>query len=121
LLAFSSQRINFEEGQNLITQGEQGKFAYVILEGEVDIVIGSGKKEKIIIHYGENELVGELSLLSNSLTTATVRASMPVSALRIEKEVFLQLMKGDGVVASKVAGWVSDRLVRSMELVSKAA
>ncbi len=121
LLAFSSKRINFEQGQNLIDEGVLGKFAFVILEGEVDIVIGTGKKEQIINHYTENELIGELSLLSNAMTTATVRASTPVTALRIEKDVFLQLMKGDGQVATQVAGWVSDRLVRSMKLVSKAA
>jgi putative ABC transport system ATP-binding protein len=121
LLAFSSQRINFDEGQNLIDQGEIGKFAYVILEGEVDVIIGSGDKEIIVIHYGENELIGELSLLSNALTTATVRASMPVTALRIEKDVFLKLMRGDGMVATQVASWVSDRLIRSMKVVSKTA
>lgn len=121
LLAFSSHRINFETGQNLIDEGEPGKFAYVILEGEVDIIIGSGKDEKIINHYEKNELIGELSLLSNALTTATVRASMPVTTLRIEKDVFLQLMRGDGMVATQVAGWVSDRLIRSMKIVSKAA
>lgn len=121
LLAFSSKRIHFEKDQNLIDEGVLGKFAFVILEGEVDIVIGSGKKEKIINHYAENELIGELSLLTNAMTTATVRASTPVTALRIEKDVFLQLMKGDGQVATQVAGWVSDRLVRSMKLFSKAA
>ena len=93
----------------------------MILDGEVEIVIGSGKKERIINRYGKNELIGELSLLSDALTTATVRATAPVAALRIQKEVFLQLMEDDGLVASQVARWVSDRLVKSMELLNKAA
>ncbi len=119
LLAFSSKRINFEPGQNLIDEGEPGEFAYVILDGEADVIVGSGKKEKVITQRGKNELIGELSLLTEALTTATVRAVTPLTALRIEKEVFLQLMEGDGRVASQVASWVSNKLVSSMQDQSK--
>ncbi len=121
LLAFSSRRIEFTPGENLIQEGEPGKYAYVILDGEADIVIGSGKTETVITRRGKNELIGELSLLTEALTTATVRAATPVTALRIEKEVFLQLMEGDSLVASQVASWVSNKLVASMELLNKAA
>lgn len=120
LLAFSSRRIDFAPGEELIREGEPGKYAFVVLDGEVDIVLGTGKKEKIITQIGKHELLGELSLLTQSLTTATVRAAKPVTALRIEKEVFIQLMEGDGRVASQVARWVSDKLVSSMKLISKA-
>jgi signal-transduction protein with cAMP-binding, CBS, and nucleotidyltransferase domain len=120
LLAFSSKRINFEPGQNLIDEGVLGQFAYVILDGEADIAIGSGKSEKIIAQRGKNELIGELSLLTEALTTATVRAKTPLTALRIEKKVFLELMEGDGRVASQVASWVSNKLVSSIQDQSKA-
>lgn len=119
LLALKSRRLDFRPGDELIKLGAQGQFAYVILEGEVDIVIGSGKGEKKIGRHGKNKLVGELSLLSETLTTATVRAATDVSALRIDKHVFLQLMESDSLVASQVASWVSDRLVSSMKLLNK--
>ena len=67
------------------------------MDGEVEIVVGSGKKENVISKYGKNQLIGELSLLTDAMTTATVRAATPVTALRIEKEVFLQLMESDGL------------------------
>ena len=121
LLAFSSRRIDFSPGQSLIKEGEPGKYAYVILDGKVDIVVGKGKKENIIHTHGKNTLMGELSLLTDAMTTATVRASEPVSALRIEKEVFLQLMEGNGQVASQVASSVSNKLVHQMKLFHEAA
>ena len=119
LLVLNSRRLDFKPGEDLIKFGSQGQFAYVILEGAVDVVIGSGKNEKIIGKHGKNALVGELALLSDTLTTATVRAAVDVSALRIEKQVFLQLMESDSLVASQVASWVSDRLVGSMKLLNK--
>jgi putative ABC transport system ATP-binding protein len=121
LLALSSHRIEFAKGDDLIRQGERGENAYLILDGEVDILIGKGKKQRFIRRYGKNILVGELSLLTDTLTTATVRAVRPVSALRIGKDTFLQLMESDAAVASQVAAWVSDRLVKSMEMINKAA
>ncbi len=121
LLAFSSRRIDFADGQNLIKEGEPGKYAFVILDGEIDIILGKGKKQNVIATYGKDTLIGELSLLTDALTTATVRAAGPVTALRIEKDVFLQLMEGDGMVASQVASWVSNKLVHQTKLLNEAA
>ncbi|MDA7948234.1 MAG: ABC transporter transmembrane domain-containing protein [Hyphomicrobiaceae bacterium] len=121
LLAFSSRRIDFAKGESLITEGELGKYAFVILGGEVEIVVGEGKNENVIVTYGKDTLVGELSLLTDALATATVRAMTPVTALRIEKEVFLQLMEGNSLIASQVASWVSNKLVHQMKLFNEAA
>jgi putative ABC transport system ATP-binding protein len=120
LLAFSSRRIHFEPGEVLIRQGEPGVDAYVILQGEVEIVLGEGEQETVLAHSGENELFGELSLLSDTKTTATIRATTPVSALQIKKEVFLQLMENDAMVASQVARVVSDKLIDSLQIHSEA-
>ena len=121
LLAFSSLRINFAPGDNLIHEGEPGQFAYVILDGKIDVIIGTGEKENVVTRLGKDKLVGEMSLLNDALTTATVRASTPVTALRIEKEVFLKLMEDDSLFASKVATWLSDKLAATMKPLDDAA
>ncbi|MCH7831628.1 MAG: cyclic nucleotide-binding domain-containing protein [Proteobacteria bacterium] len=120
LLAFHSQPMEFKAGENLITQGEQGIAAYVILDGRVKIVL-EGDHEIVLAERGENTLLGELSLLSDSVTTATVRAETKVTALEIKKEMFIQLLESDAVVASHVARVISDKLVESLQLLSKAA
>ncbi len=121
LLAFSSQRINFAPGHVLIKQGQPGEAAYVILNGEVDILLGEGEEEVVIAKKGQHTLLGELSLLSGTLSTATVRAATEVTTLKIKKEVFLELIQGDAVVASHVARVISDKLVQSLQLLAKAA
>ncbi len=121
LLAFSSQRIKFSPKHELIRQGQPGEAAYVILDGEVEILLGESGQEVVIARKGEHTLLGELSLLSGTLATATVRAVNDVTALRIKKEVFLELIEGDAVVASHVARVISDKLVQSLQLLAKAA
>lgn len=120
LLAFHSQPMEFKTGENLITQGEQGVAAYVILDGQVKILL-EGDNEIVLAERGEHTLLGELSLLSDSATTATVRAETKVTALQIKKEMFIELLESDAMVASHVARVISDKLVESMQLLSKAA
>ncbi|MEE9316931.1 MAG: ABC transporter transmembrane domain-containing protein [Rhodospirillales bacterium] len=121
LLAFSSQRITFAKDDVLIRQDEPNDAAYVLLSGDVEVVLGEGADEMVVVKMGENTLLGELSLLSGTTATATVRTVSPVTALKIKKEVFIELIEGDAAVASHVARVVSDKLVESMHLLSKAA
>jgi putative ABC transport system ATP-binding protein len=121
LLAFSSQRITFAPKHELIRQGQPGEAAFVILEGEVDIFLGEDGREAVIAKKGKDTLLGELSLLSGTTATATVRAATEVTALKIKKEVFLELIEGDAVVAAHVARVISDKLVQSLQLLAKAA
>ncbi|MCG8357546.1 MAG: cyclic nucleotide-binding domain-containing protein, partial [Kiloniellales bacterium] len=39
LMAFASERMTYRDGQAVVRQGEQGDSAYVILEGEADVVV----------------------------------------------------------------------------------
>ncbi len=112
--------MEFKAGESLIVQGEQGVAAYVILDGQVKILL-EGDNEMVLAERGENTLLGELSLLSDSVTTATVRAESKVKALQIKKEMFINLLESDAVVASHVARVISDKLVESLQLLSKAA
>ena len=96
LLAFNSRRIKFATGEDLMVEGSTPKSTFLILKGEVDIVLGAGENEKVVTQLGENELVGILTLLSNTSVTATVRASKEVTALRIDRKVIQDLMHSDG-------------------------
>ena len=113
LLAFNSQRIEFSIGEDLMVLGTPAEATFLILEGEVDIVVDAGEKEKIIARRGENELIGILSLLSDTTVSATVRAATPVTALRIDREVVRDLMHADLGVAMKIAQYLSDKLIEA--------
>lgn len=117
LLAFSSRRVQFRPGEKLINMGDQGDHAYVILAGKVHIVVGDDDDD-VLATKSVNELLGELSLLSNTTATAHVIAAENVTALEIQKDAFLQLMENDPHMASQVAKVVSDKLVGILEAMS---
>ena len=92
LLAFTSERVNFAEGQKFFSQGDPADAAYVILQGKADVELESVGGAIKVAELGQNAIVGEMGILSDSPRSATIVAAAPTSALRIDKRVFLELL-----------------------------
>jgi CRP-like cAMP-binding protein len=92
LLAFTSDRVRFAPGDVLFRQGDPGDAAYVILEGEADVLVNAPSGPVRVAGVGQNDIVGEIAILCDVSRTATVRAATSLEALRISKEIFLKLM-----------------------------
>jgi len=93
LLAFTSERLTFENGAVLFREGDRGDSAYLILTGKVDISVGSPNGDVVVAHLGANNIVGEMSLLCETPRTATVTAAEPLDTLRIKKDQFFGLLR----------------------------
>lgn len=94
LLAFTSQLHCFAPGETLMRQGDPADCAYVILEGEVEVIGRTSSGDFVIAVLGRNAVPGEIGVLTDAPRTATVRAKGPVKTLRISPEVFLRLASG---------------------------
>ncbi|MGI9350847.1 MAG: cyclic nucleotide-binding domain-containing protein [Rhizobiaceae bacterium] len=92
LLAFASDRKVYKAGQDLFKQGEIGDAAYVIVNGEADVIVETEAGEVAVAKLGENEFIGEISILCDVPRTATVRATDELHTLKIKKEHFLGLI-----------------------------
>lgn len=94
LLAFTSELHCFGPGDVLMRQGDPADCAYVILEGEADVLAETSGGDFVIAVLGPNAVPGEIGVLTDAPRTATVRAKTHVKALRISPEVFLRLASG---------------------------
>lgn len=94
LLAFTSGVHCFAPGEVLMRQGDAADCAYVILEGEAEVLAETKGGEFVIAVLGPNEVPGGIGVITDAPRTATVRASTPLRALRISPEVFLRLACG---------------------------
>ena len=92
LLAFTSERVNFAEGQKFFQQGDAADAAYVVLQGKADVTIDSPGGEIKVAELGQNAIVGEMGILADSPRSAPLVAAAPTTALRIDKRVFLELL-----------------------------
>ena len=92
LLAFTSERVNFADGQKFFPQGDAADAAYVVLQGKADVTLDSPGGDIKVAELGQNAIVGEMGILSDSPRSATIVAAAPTTALRIDKRVFLELL-----------------------------
>jgi CRP-like cAMP-binding protein len=110
LLAFTSRAVRFAPGEELMHVGGPADSAYVVMEGEVQIVGENPAGEFIIGVLGQYALIGEMGVLTNAPRSTTVRAKGPVRALRISGEIFLRLLTDNPGCALHVMRDLSERV-----------
>jgi CRP-like cAMP-binding protein len=92
LLAFTSERVGFDPGQLLFQQGDMGDAAYIVIEGEAEVLVDTAGGAAVVATLGKNAVVGEIAILCDVPRTATVRAKGRLVTLRISKELFVRLV-----------------------------
>ncbi|MBN4053757.1 cyclic nucleotide-binding domain-containing protein [Haliea sp. AH-315-K21] len=85
------ERQTFQPGQALMTQGKEGENLYIIDQGQVRVV--DEIQQRQLASLGADDVVGEISLLTGNLHTASVIADGEVSAWVLKKEDFDELVK----------------------------
>jgi CRP/FNR family transcriptional regulator, cyclic AMP receptor protein len=93
LLAFMSERVGFDPGKQLFRQGDLADAAYLIIDGEAEVVVDTPGGPIVLATLGANEIVGEMGILCNVPRTATVRAKDRLITLRISKEPFMRMVR----------------------------
>lgn len=113
LLAFTSERVQFSGGQRFFSQGDVSDAAYVILDGRAQVMLDTPRGEIQVAELGNNALVGEMGILSDTPRSATIVAADQTIALRIDKRVFLELLAQFPQIALAVMRELADRLERT--------
>jgi len=113
LLAFTSERLTFAPGQVLFHHGDMGDAAYIIIEGEAEVVIDTTVGPMTVATVGRNEIIGEIAILCDVPRTATVTASTRLVTLVIDKDLFFRLINEFPQMAVEILRELAQRLERS--------
>ncbi len=120
LLAFTSERLEYLSGDELFHQGDFGDAAYIILEGEADILVDTAKGAVNIATLGKNQIIGEIALLCDVPRTATVVAHGDLETLRVSKDGFFHLVTQFPQVGVEVMRELASKLNRTTEALTAA-
>jgi CRP-like cAMP-binding protein len=122
LLAFASEWLTFDADEVLCRQGEMGDAAYIIIEGEADILVDSPQGPVNVSTRTDGDVIGEIAILCDVPRTATVQARKQLVVLKVSKEVFMQMVTGYPDVAVEVIRTLADRLaITTAELTRTAS
>jgi CRP-like cAMP-binding protein len=93
-------------GEVLIEENEPGRSFFVLLEGEAEV----SRDGTALNRLGPGDFFGEISLLSDRPTTASVTTTTPARVLLIAPSDFRQLLDTVPLMQMKVIRALADRL-----------
>jgi cAMP-dependent protein kinase regulator len=75
---------SYDEGDIIVTEGEQGSSLFLIVSGEVKVFTKGERGEHLpLAELGPGDFFGEVSLLTGKPRTATITAKSPVAAIEL--------------------------------------
>src|SRR5260370_42146212 len=84
LLAFMSERVGFDAGKRLMQQGDPADAAYLIIEGQAEVILETPAGPGIVVATpGANASGGGWGVLYNAPPNTPVRAKDRLTALRL--------------------------------------
>lgn len=92
LVALMGEKLHFDAGTLIIAEGETPEGVYVVLQGELEISHeGPGRHGNRLPLL--SSLIGDVPLLSGKSYVGAVTARTDVTALRLPKDLFFELLE----------------------------
>jgi HlyB family type I secretion system ABC transporter len=86
--------VAYDFGQVIVREGDPADAFYVVVSGPARVLKRAENGEEVPLNLlGRGESFGEMSLLTDSTRTATVRASGRVHALRLDRDTFAEMVR----------------------------
>ncbi len=111
------QRQGFQPGAAIITQGDQGTGLFVLATGEVEVAVTKDGGDPVVVaNLNAGEVFGEISLLKDQPTNATVKARGRVGALFLPNANFRSVLEKHPEVRLYLETLSDDRLKASEQV-----
>src|SRR5678815_2272680 len=109
------QVVNLKPGEILFREGEPGEHLYVVLSGDLEILMGPGTDNELILNVvHEEEYIGEMSLLEpDGHRTTSARARTDLVLLSMSRSQFRDLLSRHPELARSMISVLSQRLVNT--------
>jgi EAL domain-containing protein (putative c-di-GMP-specific phosphodiesterase class I)/CRP-like cAMP-binding protein len=86
-------------GETIFKEGDEGDCAYLIEQGEIEILVSINGQEQRVHQLGKSELFGEVALIDHQPRTATARAIDKAILITIQRHMVAELLeKTDPIV-----------------------
>jgi signal transduction histidine kinase len=95
--------LKLQPGEVLMAEGETATALFVVLEGELEVTKCLDGADVMLAVCVAGDLLGELSMVHGRPRSATVRATTPVSVLRIEPDTLTELLTRPNVAVTLLA------------------
>ncbi len=108
--------LEVKEGEYVFREGDLGTEMYILHEGKVEILSGSGTNEQLLAVLEKGDFFGEMAVLEDLPRAASARAVTDVKLLQINGSTFDQMLRNTPEVAVRMMRKLARRLRETDEL-----
>ena len=101
-----SKAKDYESGEVIFNEGDYGDSMFIVIEGEVSIQ----KNGKSIALLDKGSSLGEMALLDNETRSAGATAKVDSVLLKINQDVFYELMEGNADIMKQIIRLLTSRI-----------
>jgi CRP/FNR family transcriptional regulator, cyclic AMP receptor protein len=121
-LALLSKRLeesDYNEGDVVFSQGDEGSSLFIIEDGGVEISYGEGKAKVRLTALFTGQYFGELSLFDGAPRSATATAIKRSRLIRLDRSDLVDFVNKNPAAALRIIAEMSERLRQTNELMSR--
>lgn len=107
----------FEKGQVIFSEGEEGRHLYILQEGEVLITKKIRSQEKPLAAFKAGDFFGEMAILNKQPRSATAVASEACKCLMFDDKTVEAMLVNHSQVAVRFIRKLSDRLRQASAMI----
>lgn len=100
----------YQNGEEIVRQGDSGDCMYVVQEGEVEVVVEQDGREVRLGVRRAGEFFGEMAIFEREVRMATVRALGSARVLSVDRKNFLRRIHEDPALAYGMVQSMSGRI-----------
>ncbi|HHK73533.1 MAG TPA: cyclic nucleotide-binding domain-containing protein [Rhizobiales bacterium] len=121
LLAFASDQLTFEDGEEICHMGDPADSAYFIEDGAVDVIIEKEGKSIKVNELGSNTVFGEMGLFLSSGRSATIAARGRLTVMKIDGDIFLKMVTENPEAALGIMKSLSEKIATTSAQIASGA
>ncbi|MCP5373263.1 MAG: Crp/Fnr family transcriptional regulator [Hyphomicrobiales bacterium] len=110
LIAFASEYLTVEDGEELFHEGDQADGVYLIDAGTAEIWLSAEDAEVLVGELSDHDVIGEMAIFRNEPRSATIRARGTLKVLRVDADMFLSVVTQNADAALSVMRILSEKL-----------
>jgi CRP-like cAMP-binding protein len=101
-------------GKELFREGDPGDGLFLVVAGEIDVIKRGPRGDRSLARMGAGGVLGEMSLITADMRSATGRAIVDTCVLRLPVQRFRTLLDGGSTAALKIVAAIAEVLARRL-------
>ena len=110
LFAFMGETLSYRAGERLFEKGDDGDAAYIVIDGEVNVLVPTDGGESAVAVLGAKEIFGEMAVLCDQPRSTAIAAKTDLVTLRLERSVILNMLQEFPDIALEMIKVLASRL-----------